>query len=312
MTPMDGAWSNRVHRLATTAGDYVVKELRNPWDEPRFSERLGEAWAFERAAIAAGVPAPEPVPAPDGGPAAAVRRADGTDALVRVHVNVAARPAAAGPVPAEVARWAGEVLALLHGLRARPQDRSRFPVPDTASADGWPRLAQAARRAGAPWADAFAAAAPAVWTIARLVHQGGHRPELEVMSHADVDQKNLLLGQQGPLLCDWDVASPVVPQRELAAAALSLAGWSDREVARAVVVAYAASGGEVRAFAPEDLGGPLATSLDWAVLNAECTLGLRPAPAERRRLGGAILPGLLAALPHRVEIALDVGRILNV
>jgi Ser/Thr protein kinase RdoA (MazF antagonist) len=312
MTAVAGAWANRVHRLETTAGAYAVKELRNPWGEARFAARLAEAWEVERAAIAAGVPAPEPVPGPGGGPTAAVTCPDGTKARVRVHRWADAAPVGPGPVPLAVARWAGGVLATLHGLGMRPRDRSLFPVPSTAAADVWPRLAQAAREAGAPWAAEFASATPAVETIARLVRAGGHLPGEEVMSHADVDQKNLLLGPDGPLLCDWDVASPVVPRRELADVAFSLARWDDLQVARTLVAAYAAAGGVVPALAPEDLGAPLATSTDWIVLNAEWELGLRAAPAARRRLAHGLLPRLLAELPRQVELAVDVRAALNV
>jgi hypothetical protein len=79
-----------------------------------------------------------------------------------------------------------------------------------------------------------------------------------------------------------------------------------------VVAAYGAAGGHVPALTPADLGAPLATSLDWIVLNAECALGLRPAPPQRRRLAEELLPGLLAELPRHVRTALDVARILNV
>jgi hypothetical protein len=220
-------------------------------------------------------------------------------------------PAGAGPVAADIAGWAGGVLARLHGMRRRPRHRGVFPVPDAAAAREWPHLADAAARAEVPWAAAFRAARSDVETIAGLVQAGGHRPADEVMSHADVDQKNLIVGPSGPVLCDWDVASPVLPRRELADVALSLAGWDDRTIARIVVAAYGAAGGDVPAFVPEDLGASLATSLDWIALNAGCALGLRPAQPGRRRLAEALLPGLLAELPRHLAAALDVGRMLD-
>jgi Ser/Thr protein kinase RdoA (MazF antagonist) len=210
MRPVAGAWSNRVYRLETTAGAYAVKELLDPWGGGRFTERLAEAWGVEVCAIAAGVSAPEPIAAPDGGPAARVARLEGPDASVRVHRWARGTPAGAGPVSAEIAGWAGGVLARLHRMELRPRDRGVFPIPDAPAAREWSRLADAAARAGVPWAAAFLAVQPDVDTIARLVRSGGHRPAEEVMSHADVDQKNVLLGRSGPLLCDWDVASPVV------------------------------------------------------------------------------------------------------
>lgn len=56
------------------------------------------------------------------------------------------------------------------------------------------------------------------------------------MTHGDVDQKNLVLGVSGPVLCDWDLAVPLVPGRELADAALSLGAWMQRDIARQVVI----------------------------------------------------------------------------
>ena len=76
-----GGWSNRVWRLATTQGAFAVKELRNAWGEPRWLEWLDEGWRVERAAIVAGIAAPEPVPAADGGCLAHVDRADGSAAV---------------------------------------------------------------------------------------------------------------------------------------------------------------------------------------------------------------------------------------
>ena len=73
--PVGGAWSNRVYRLDAGGRRYAVKELRNPWADPRWQEWLAEAWSFEQQAIAAGVDAPQPVPNPaDGTCLAWVRR----------------------------------------------------------------------------------------------------------------------------------------------------------------------------------------------------------------------------------------------
>ena len=58
------------------------------------------------------------------------------------------------------ARWAGQVLAILHGLRITPRDRGLFPVTSTATADRWPELTEAARRSKAPWISLMEEAAP--------------------------------------------------------------------------------------------------------------------------------------------------------
>jgi hypothetical protein len=38
MHPLKGAWSNRVYRLVTDRGEFAVKQLLNPWQDPRWAE----------------------------------------------------------------------------------------------------------------------------------------------------------------------------------------------------------------------------------------------------------------------------------
>ena len=70
------------------------------------------------------------------------------------------------------------------------------------------------------------------------------------MTHGDIDQKNIVCGPGGPVLCDWDVAMPLVPRRELADVAMSMAGWQQPAIAREVLRGYRAAGGEVPRWAP--------------------------------------------------------------
>jgi aminoglycoside phosphotransferase (APT) family kinase protein len=308
-----GAWSNRVFRLATSEGVFAVKQMRNPWLIERWAEWLDEAWKFELRAIAAGVPAPVPVANPLTGGCLAWVPAVGAESVpVRVHQWADAVPLGSGVVTAETARWAGRILATLHGLRIQPEDRSLFPIPDATTAGRWPELTDAARRAKAPWAGLVTAAAPSAALIADLTQSAGFRPAEEVMSHGDVDQKNMLGTELGPILCDWDVASPVVPRRELADAALSMGCWRDFAIAREVIASYRASGGDDRDFEPDDLGQPLATGLDWVAMNIDRVLGLRPASAAEIAQAGQLLPGLLTALPRDVETAQRITELLRI
>jgi Ser/Thr protein kinase RdoA (MazF antagonist) len=313
MKEVGGAWSNRVYRLKTGGIRFAVKEMRNPWANPRWAEWLEEAWAFEQQAIAAGVSAPEPIPNPtDGGCLAWVARVNGgSSAAVRVHHWVDGPPFDTGPVEPDVAAWAGAMLARLHRLRITPRDRSLFPVANTDTADGWSELVDAAGQAGVTWADQVAAAAPAVATIAELARAAGHRPEAEVMTHGDIDQKNLIAGPAGPVLCDWDLAAPLVPRRELADVAVSLAAWRRFDIARDVVRSYRHAGGDDDDIEPSDLGQPMAIGLDWVAFNIERVIGRRPANPAERALAASLVPGLLDAIPRHAETALRIGDLLR-
>jgi hypothetical protein len=241
MRPVAGAWSHRVFRLDLGPRSYAVKEMRNPEDDPDWIDWLAEAWTFEQQAIAAGITAAPPGPATPG-----------------------------------LARWTGGTLARLHLLDVRPRRRDVFPSVDVANATRWAALVEAADRGTAPWLDLMRRASPCVTAIADLALASRSRPEDEVMTHGDVDQKNIILHASGPHLCDWDVAAPLVPSRELASVALSMAVWEHFDIAREVVRAYRGAGGQVDRIAPEDLGPPLMLGIDWMVLNIERALRLRP------------------------------------
>lgn len=134
-------------------------------------------------------------------------------------------------------------------------------------------------------------------------------PAREVMSHGDVDQKNLLLARDGPVPCDWDVAYPVRPRSELADCALSMGAWEDLAVARTVLRAYAdADGPAGLGMRPLDLAGPLRSSLDWIGLNVD--RALLPGD-ESAGLADSLLPRLLAELPRQLRLAERLSELLR-
>ena len=327
MRVITGAWSNRMFRLTTDTGDYAVKQLLDPFGDPRWRDWLDEAWRFEQIAYAAGVPMPQPVANPRNGswlawvePALPSRRTstgrrEPPDSELRVPVRVHrwafGRRPAPGPAPSAVARWAGRTLATLHGLRVRPLDPTLFPVQDTHIAERWPELVDTADRLGASWARAMAAASDTVAAMAALARTTPPATDA-VMSHADLEPKNVVIVGSGPVLCDWDIASPQVPMRELADVALSMGDWSRYDLARSVVSAYEVeSGADVR-IEPSDLGPRLMANLDWIAFNAERALGLRPASAQQVALGNHLVPGLVARLPARLTTAERVTELLDV
>nr|WP_246211470.1 aminoglycoside phosphotransferase family protein [Phytoactinopolyspora alkaliphila] len=306
MTPVAGAWSNRVYRLTTSVGVYAVKHLRNPWNVARWLEWLDAAWTLEARAHLAGIRMPEPVPNPaDGGCVAWVESVAGTDPIpVRVHRWMDGSALPPEPVGSEVAAWAGATLATVHGLQVTTSDRTIFPIFNTDTADQWPELVSKARAAHAAWAADLWELRPHAGRIAELAQEAGSTDEPEVMCHGDIDQKNIVLAPDGPVLCDWDVAMPLVPRRELADVALSLAGWRHLDVAREVVRAYRCAGGAAEEIHPADLGPAMSTRLDWLAFNVERAIGTRSAAVDEVALSRRLVPELIRDVPRQLAVAL--------
>lgn len=305
MVPLDRAWSNRVFRLRVGRHNYLLKELRpNPGKPERWFERVEAAFSFEQVALATGISAPQPIPNPaDGKALARVRRREPSELVpVRLHHFVDGEPCPNGTVEPEIAEWSGEVLAVLHALDLEPSDPSLYPVPTTDVADAWPELVRSVCEHGHPWADDLEALAPIVARAARMAAVGLAKRGKSVMSHGDIDQKNILLSEKGPVLCDWDGAEPWVPCRELVILAISM-GIGDFDISRRVVASYERAAGQVMQLSGDDLAPSLMLGLDWVVLNIERAVGLRPATKDEVALSTTIVPGLLAEYRHSVELA---------
>jgi hypothetical protein len=134
-------------------------------------------------------------------------------------------------------------------------------------------------------------------------------PDQEVITHG-TSTKNLIATAQGPVLCDWDLATPLVPRRELADVALSLGCWENFAVSRQVLRSYRQAGGDDTPIGPADLGQPLMIGVDWAAFNVERAIGLRPATEAETTLARELTPGLLAAIPHQAGVTMRIGDIL--
>ena len=293
-----GAWSNRVWSVRTTQHRYAVKELLNPWHDPHWREWLTEAIAFEEKAIRAGVHAPEILRTPDDEALVEVNRR-----TFRVHRWIAdAEPCPSGPVPTELASAVARDLAIAHGLRALPSRSDVFPKPTD---DGWADLVVALRRAGSPYARMAERVAPEIACVREWFADRTVDDTSRVMSHGDIDQKNLLLAHGVPWLVDWDVAMPWSPTEEVLRTALSLAVWRERPVVRTFFAAYQDAGGMPPDPTPELFSLDLVIGIDWLDRCLRIASGLQDASQHRIDEAHHEARRGLHQLPARVAIAGD-------
>lgn len=296
------AWSNRVFHVRSTHGEYAIKHMLNPWQDPDWLAWLAEAAAFELCAAEAGVAMPRPILSPEGSVFVEV----GAD-VFRAHAWTSGHPCPDGPVDEQTARRVGADLARMHALHHLPDRTDVFPTLSRSNIDGWDDLVRRIANHDEELSDRAAGVTPSVRRIGELVDRSQTDFTGQPMSHGDVDQKNLIMTANGPVLCDWDVAAPWPPRQELARTALSLAGWKEPGIARAVITGYREGGGEAYKIVPEDLGVDISVGLDWLVLCLERAVGLRDDGEQRRREAVDSVPGLLGELDGRLDLIENIG-----
>ena len=189
--------------------------------------------------------------------------------------------------------WCGRTLALLHrageGARVTP---SAWYEQCPRDAD-WEKLHGETERAAVPWSDALGRfIATSAAELGRYVTPSG--PDGLVTSHLDMQPQNVLVGEAGPVLLDWDNAGPVSAERELARAVYVWAGGNDfdADAARRLVRAYTDAGGPG---AIEGLGSfsmLFATALNYVQVQAECAIDPAVTDAQREFASGQVVTSL--------------------
>jgi Ser/Thr protein kinase RdoA (MazF antagonist) len=297
-----GGLSNRLWRCRTDRGTFAVKVMVVNATTPDFVANVEAAFAVERVAVEAGVPAPRPVPVPASGRCLAeVPTMAGGTALVRVHEWVDAVPVAE-PSPRLAARL-GLALGRLHAVpmwHAAPA----LPPLATFGGDHWADLAGRARVEAAPYALELAGLLPVLADLEALVIESLTAPPSAAPGHRDADPKNCIdAGTRGLLLVDWDAAGPVVPAHEVAAAVLDWSGAATGEpvlgVARALVEGYRRAGGTTPVADERAFAAWLAGTLGWLEFNVrDRLLGAPGDDGNERALGKAEVRWAVTHLPR--------------
>ena len=137
------------------------------------------------------------------------------------------------------------------------------------------------------------------WTQ-RYVAAAEKRSGEQVLSHRDLDPKNVLWDGMEPFLIDWEAAGYVNPERELIEVvnywACNQRGRLDREKFRALLAAYQMNRPLLHTDWPAVLDSGYGGMLEWLLYNMKRSLGIECSSQEERRLGTAQVRGTLHAL----------------
>ncbi len=290
-----GGLSNRLYRLVTDRGVFAVKRMVAHADAPEFKRNVEAAFAVERLAQSASIAMPEPIPVVGANEALARITDEEGPGWVRVHRWVDGTPVDPNNLEPGDRAEVGAIVAALHQLPLI-DDAGTTPVAAWSIPDrDWPT----ALSTYAP-ASVLAALADDVSMLEAIVQRGHDLPSSRaVLSHRDLDAKNLLRNSQGRLLTlDWDAAGPTDAQWDAVGVAFDWSGvWHGAVSAAAfaeVLDAYEAGGGRLDPITPGSFAGWAEGMLGWLWFNLERS----GAPDEReRRLGQTEVAVMTRLLP---------------
>jgi len=291
---VSGGLLHRCFRAETENGLYMVKAL-NPQIMKREAAMRNYIFAenVTRQAQAGGLPAIS-AEVIDG---EWMHLLDGQYYMIFPWVGGAA--VTVGTADCGKAACMGELLARLHGLDfaalAEAVDWT-FEVPLTdwagqaAKAEGSPEWKKALEEYVPVLAAMQDAAAKAAVLLARDM----------VISHRDLDQKNVLWCKDEPMLIDWESAGAVPPMVELLEVARywsgADAGTPEAEAFRACIRGYIRGGGVLTESWEEAISVGYAGKLGWLAYNVNRALGVEASDESERVLGMAQVMGTLRAI----------------
>lgn len=196
---LTGGFLHETWRLQTTTGSYVLKRLnpdimRRP--EARNNFKMSEDVAMQASLHLAALPARRVNDQ-------AVQTIDGSDYLLFDWIDGKTLPA--DQIRPAHARQIGVQLGRLHCLSIAT---TGFPEPDTSSMPiDWDGYLEEGKRQQLEWLQLFMEAQEYLQRIERLAQEAQKQLPVDwIVSHRDLDPKNVLWTLKGPVLIDWESA----------------------------------------------------------------------------------------------------------
>ncbi|MFC7624639.1 phosphotransferase [Microlunatus sp. GCM10028923] len=287
MEALTFSWAGQVWALTTERGVWRLTEFLDytPADNIEVEFRLVEA------AVAAGVPAAEPVRDRSGRPLAEV---DGR--RWRAHRELGAGTEVAVPVDSETATGIGRIIGTLHGLRLPAPGPVHAWISCRADEALLRRQLERSRAAGAAWTEAFERALPGMLRLAATVVDDRDPAEEPILSHGSPGPGTFLRRNGGELvLTGWGHACAIPPSWEFGTAlehwGTEPSGGLNEATVGAMVSGYRKTSGAEPYLELGMFSGTVTGWLTWVESRVNVALGANDPKAADH--AARELPGLL-------------------
>lgn len=269
-------------RLQTTTGFYVLKRL-NPEimrrSKARNNFKMSEDVAMQASLYLAALPARRVNDQ-------AVQMIEGSDYLLLDWVD--GKTLSADQIRPTHARQIGVQLGRLHGLSVAT---TGFSQPDTSSMPiDWNGYIEEGKRQQSDWLQLLVEEQEQLQRLERLALEAKLQlPEDWIVSHRDLDPKNVLWTTNGPVLIDWESAGLIHRAVDVFETACY---WSkrkddtfDRDRFNAVLASYTINQRLPDIDWLHVIDISVQGKLDWLKFNLDRSLGKRSVPEAERTLG---------------------------
>jgi Ser/Thr protein kinase RdoA (MazF antagonist) len=289
---LSGGHLHRMYEISTTTGNYAIKAL-NPQVMLRPQAKRSIHNAEHTARLAARYVPAAPAKVFDCG---VMPEIDGQHYLVFEWVD--GGTLSAGSLTTAHCEKMGRILAVLHGIDFTPLELSD---DDAVSFYEWDAYLRAGEDTCAPWLEAYRADYESlIVQNGRLIRAAIRYSDDAVVSHRDLEPKNVIWRGGEPTLIDWESAGFINPMHDLVETALYWSdgggGAYDAEKFKAFIAGYISAAGPVEADWRVILDMGLGSKLGWLDYSLKRSLGIECADEAERRMGTAHVFGTLEML----------------
>lgn len=133
-----------------------------------------------------------------------------------------------------------------------------------------------------------------------------------IISHRDLDPKNVMWIQKNPIIIDWESAGYTNPMQELTETAIywseSELGSIDKEKFMAFIEGYKKRYGTLQADWETVLISGFSGKLDWLEYNLKRSLGIECTDGEEQRMGTTQVTGTIIAIRRYADMIFELER----